>query len=100
MSAFKCSDILFGASHEWYMVARERFIESRADILGGTPVICGTRITVYSVAGRIKGGDRIKYLVTDYPTIPREAFEAAELYDRLHPMLGRPTKVSRPWLTA
>lgn len=81
-----------------YLRDREAFIHSDPDILGGTPVIRGTRITVYSVLGRLDGGETIDDLVEDYPGIDPRAFETAELYARSHPLRGRPA--GRPWKTA
>ena len=37
-------------------------------------------------------------VIDDYPDIPPEAFEAAELYARAHPLRGRPS--GRPWRNA
>ncbi len=81
-----------------YREARDRYIESDSDILGGTPVIAGTRLTVYSVLGRLQDGDSIDELAEDYPELSREAFTAAELYARAHPLRGRPS--GRPWHNA
>ena len=83
---------------ERYREARDRYITSDADILGGTPVIAGTRITVYAVLGRLQDGDTVEDLVDDYPQIPREALEAAKLYAKAHPLRGRPS--GRPWRNA
>lgn len=78
-----------------YAGERDRFIERNSDIKGGTPLIRGTRMTVYAVLGRIEYGDTIDDLQTDNPDIPREAFEAALVFARTHPLVGRP--VVRPW---
>ena len=83
---------------ERYREARDRYITSDADILGGTPVIAGTRLTVYAVLGRLQDGDVADDLAEDYPEVSREAFEAAELYAKAHPPRGRPS--GRPWLHA
>lgn len=80
---------------ERYRQARDRFIASHPDILGGTPVIDGTRIPVYAVLGRLQDGDTLLDLINDYPEVPPEAFEAAELYAKAHPLRGRPS--GRPW---
>lgn len=80
---------------ERYRKARDRYITSDEDILGGTPVIAGTRLTVYAILGRLQDGDSVDDLVEDYPEIPREAFEAAEIYAKTHPLRGRPS--GRPW---
>lgn len=79
-----------------YVAAKGAYLESREDILGGEPVIKGTRITCRSVLGRIEDGDTIDDLCEDYDQIPRTAFEAAITYARTHPPRGRPTK-GKPW---
>jgi uncharacterized protein (DUF433 family) len=61
------------------------------DILGGEPVIKGTRITARSVLGRIEEGDSIDSLLEDYPYLDREAVEAAALYAKANPPRGRPS---------
>ena len=83
---------------ERYRIARDRYITSDEDILGGTPVIAGTRLTVYAILGRLQDGDSIDDLVEDYPEVPCEAFEAAEIYAKSHPLRGRPS--GRPWRNA
>jgi uncharacterized protein (DUF433 family) len=81
-----------------YKAARDKHIVCNQDILGGTPVIRGTRITVYSVLGRLQHGDSLEDLFEDYPDIPEEAFEAAVIFAKTHPMRGRPS--GRPWRNA
>jgi uncharacterized protein (DUF433 family) len=80
---------------ERYAHGRDTYSEIREDIKGGTPVIRGTRMTVYSVLGRVERGDTIEDLVEDNPDIPRDALEAALVYARTHPLVGRPA--GRPW---
>ena len=83
---------------ERYRDARDRYIATDREILGGTPVITGTRVTVYSVLGRLSDGDTIEDIAQDYPEMPREALEAAALYAKAHPLRGRPS--GRPWRNA
>ncbi len=78
-----------------YRKASDQFITSHPDILGGTPVINGTRIPVYAVLGRLQGGDTLQDLIDDYPQVPPKAFKAAELYAKAHPLRGRAS--GRPW---
>lgn len=80
-----------------YLETRERFIESNPSVMGGEPVISGTRIPVRAVAVRIDGGESIADLREDYPKVPQEAFEAALTYAQAHPRRGRP---ARPWRDA
>ena len=81
-----------------YGRARENHIEIDPAVMGGTPVLRGTRITVYSVLGRLNGGDSIDDIMEDNPHLTREAIETAALYARTHPIVGRPG--GRPWAKA
>jgi uncharacterized protein (DUF433 family) len=78
-----------------YARARERWIEMNPDIKGGTPVIKGTRVSVYAVHGRITHGDTIDDILEDDPALSREALEAALAYAHANPLVGRPG--GRPW---
>ena len=64
---------------------RDPFIVVDAAIQGGTAVIRGTRMTVYSVLGRIDHGDTIEDILEDNPDLTRDAIEAAIAYARAHP---------------
>ena len=75
---------------EKYASARDAYIETVEGVQGGRPIIKGTRITVSSVWGRLTSGDTIENLIEDYPDLPREAFEAAYLFGKTHPQVGRP----------
>ena len=83
---------------ERYGKAREDFVEINPDIMGGTPVLRGTRMTVYSVLGRLEGGDSVDEILEDNPHLTREAVETAGLYARTHPIVGRPGGC--PWTKA
>jgi len=58
------------------------FIVSDPEIMGGTPCIKGTRITVYAVVARIEGGESMDILHEDWPYVPVEALTAAVDYVR------------------
>lgn len=77
-----------------YLEDRDRFIESNPEVMGGDPVIAGTRLPVRAVAKRIERGDSTEDLHEEYPDIPRKAFDAALIYAQSHPRRGRP---ARPW---
>lgn len=81
-----------------YGRARERYIEINPDVMGGTAILRGTRMTVYSVLGRLDGGDSVDDILDDNPHLSREAVETAALYARTHPLVGRPG--GRPWAKA
>jgi len=81
-----------------YGRSRDDQIELNPEIMGGTPVLRGTRMTVYAVLGRLDGGETVEDILADYPELTREAVETAALYARTHPFVGRPG--GRPWAKA
>src|SRR5437016_12072783 len=76
-------------------VKENTFIVVDEEIKVGTPVIRGTRRTVYAVLGRVDHGETIDDILADNPDLTREALEAAIIYARSHPLVGRPG--GRPW---
>ena len=52
-------EVCYAIGAERYKNVRDRHIASDPDILGGTLVITGTRITVYAVLGRLQDGDSV-----------------------------------------
>ena len=58
-------------------------------------MICGTRMTVYSILGRIEHGDTVEDVLADNPDLRREAIEAAIIYARTHPLLEH--QAGKPW---
>ena len=80
---------------EDYRAAQERWITSDPDILGGTPVVAGTRVSVYAIQGRLTGGETPEDLAQDYPGIDRGAFRAASMFAKTHPLKTHPS--GKPW---
>jgi uncharacterized protein (DUF433 family) len=80
---------------ERYRQMRDKYIVRDQEIMGGTPIIRSTRITVYSVLGQVDHGDTIDLIAQDNDDVPREAFETAVVYARAHPFIPRPG--GRPW---
>jgi len=80
---------------ESYRTARDKFILHDDAIKGGTAIIRGTRVTVYSVLGRIEHGETVDDVLGDNPDVPREAIEAAITYARTHPLIER--RGGKPW---
>ena len=77
------------------------FLASDPDILGGEPVIRGTRITCRAVRQRLEGSETLDNLCEDYPSVPAEAFLAAATYAKAHlneepPVSGKPWRRSKP----
>ncbi len=69
--------------------ARELVIED-PQILGGTPVIRGTRIPVYDVAASVVSGLSRTRIRAAYPGLGDHAIELAALYAEAVPPRGRP----------
>ncbi|WP_195838302.1 DUF433 domain-containing protein [Methylocystis rosea] len=65
---------------------RDAWIESIPEIKGGAPVIKGTRITAYAIEARLLHGDSLDEIAAENPDIPREAFVAALLFAKAHPL--------------
>jgi uncharacterized protein (DUF433 family) len=65
------------------------------EIMGGTPCVKGTRITVYAIEARVTGGGPIEDVLADYPYITRAQIEAAVDYARRVPFEEDPE--GRPW---
>jgi uncharacterized protein (DUF433 family) len=78
-----------------YERAQADLIERNPEILGGTPVVKGTRLNVYAIAGRLNEGETIDEMLQEYPYLTRDHIEAAQLYAKANPLRGRPG--GRPW---
>lgn len=83
---------------EDYRAARDRWITTDPEILGGTPVVAGTRVSVYAIQGRLMGGETPEDLATDYPSIGRDAFLAANMFAKAHPLETH--RSGKPWETS
>ena len=60
------------------------------DIMGGTPVISGTRVPVHDVAAALEAGVPAKEILEDYPSLTEDRLELAALYAEANPLRGRP----------
>jgi uncharacterized protein (DUF433 family) len=83
---------------EHYRTTRDKFIVKDEAVKGGTPIVRGTRMTVYSVLGRIEHGDTVDDVLADNPDLQREAIDAAITYARTHPLIER--RGGKPWSDA
>lgn len=52
--------------------AKQPLITSTPDILGGTPVFCGTRVPVQTLIEYLEGGQTIDDFLEGFPTVTRE----------------------------
>jgi uncharacterized protein (DUF433 family) len=65
-------------------------VSSDHRILGGTPVISGTRVPVYDVAASVAAGYSIERILSSYPSLNPEQVELAALFAEANPQRGRP----------
>jgi uncharacterized protein (DUF433 family) len=82
------------AEHDKLTRARAAVTED-SEILGGTPVIKGTRVPVYDVAASAAAGVPMRQLQEAYPSLTRELVELAILYAKATPPRGRPRQARR-----
>jgi len=75
--------------------AQEMVVED-PEILSGIPVIKGTRIPVYDVAGLVDSNTPIQELLEIYPRLKKEQFELASIYAKANPLRGRPKRKAFP----
>ena len=72
-----------------YITRRSDHIEINPDIMGGTPVIRGTRVPVYTVLQLLERGRSVEQILGELPYLSRKGIEAAVIYARAHPRTGR-----------
>ena len=67
------------------MIMKEPAICRSAEIMGGTPVFCGTRVPVQTLLDYLKAGDSIGDFLEGFPSVTREKVVAflEEAKDRL-----------------
>lgn len=66
------------------------------EILGGVPVISGTRIPVHDIAASRIAGYSLEAILAAYPTLTAEQVELAILYAKANPLRGRPRATALP----
>ncbi len=47
-------------------------IESKPDVMGGTPVFAGTRVPIQTLLDYLEGGHPLGEFLDDFPTVKRE----------------------------
>jgi uncharacterized protein (DUF433 family) len=66
------------------------------EVLGGTPIIKGTRVPVYDVAASMDAGISTKRILSAYPSLDENALELAALYAEANPQRGRRRRSATP----
>lgn len=72
------------------LAAAREVVVSSPDILGGAPVISGTRIPVQNVAASVAAGIPVERILEAYPALDAAKIELAALYAQANPARGRP----------
>jgi uncharacterized protein (DUF433 family) len=78
---------------ESYARLRDRYVERNPAVMGGEPVITGTRVPVRTIASQIEMGEKPEVLREDYPHVPQEAYPIAVLWAHANPRRGRPVRL-------
>jgi len=73
--------------------AQDMVVEDPA-ILGGTPVIRGTRIPVYDVVASVTAGLPRARILAAYPGLEETTLDLAVLYAEANPVRGRPRRLA------
>jgi uncharacterized protein (DUF433 family) len=74
-------------------------IVSDPEILGGMPVIKGTRVLAHDLAASVRAGIPRDQILGAYPTIKEHHLDLAVTYAKANPLQGRTHRLS-PWLGA
>lgn len=72
------------------LVAARNLVVSDPHVLGGTPVIRGTRIPVHDVAASVAAGIPTKRILDAYPALDKRKIDLATIYAQANPPRGRP----------
>lgn len=59
---------------------KDKLIQSDPSILGGKPVITGTRITVELILEKLAAGETVEDILKAHPRLTKEAVRAALAY--------------------
>jgi len=68
-------------------------VTSDPEILGGIPVLRGTRVPVHDVAASVAAGFAMERILAAYPSLNADAIELAAIWSCAYPPRGRPRRV-------
>ena len=72
------------------LAAARELVAVSPDILGGTPLVNGTRGPVYDVAASAAAGLPIEQILDTWPSLDAEKVRLAAIYAEANPLRGRP----------
>jgi uncharacterized protein (DUF433 family) len=71
-------------------------VEMSPGILGGAPVIRGTRVPVHDVAASVAAGLQLQRIIEAYPSLDSHKVALAAFYVEANPLRGRPRTIDLP----
>jgi uncharacterized protein (DUF433 family) len=72
------------------LASARQMVVSDPEILGGAPVVRGTRIPVNDVAASVANGFPVERILAAYPSLDEDKIELAAIYAEANPVRGRP----------
>ncbi|WP_085032691.1 DUF433 domain-containing protein [Ensifer aridi] len=72
------------------LAAAREVVSISPEVLGGTPVIRGTRVPVYDVAASVAAGHPVERILDTWPNLDAEKVRLAVIYAEANPLRGRP----------
>lgn len=72
------------------LAAAREMVVSDPDVLGGAPVVRGTRVPVHDVAASVAAGLKMDRILAAYPSLDSDKVELAAIYAEANPTRGRP----------
>jgi uncharacterized protein (DUF433 family) len=79
------------------LAAARALVTVDLDVLGGTPIILGTRIPVHDIAASVAAGFPIDRILAAYPALDAEKIDLATIYPRpIRPEAGRARTMNFP----
>ncbi|MDA9448260.1 DUF433 domain-containing protein [Bradyrhizobium sp. CCBAU 21360] len=70
--------------------AAQKMVVSDPEVLGGLPIVRGTRVPVYDIAASVAAGIPTNRIVAAYPSLDADKIELAAIYAEANPVRGRP----------
>ena len=72
------------------LAAAREMVVSDPEVLGGAPVVRGTRVPVHDVAASVAAGLPTDRILAAYPSLDADKIELAAIYAEANPARGRP----------
>jgi uncharacterized protein (DUF433 family) len=78
------------------LAAAENMVVEDPEILGGTPVIRGTRVPVHFIAATVEAGTPMERILKSYPSLTESQVKLSAVYGKAVPLRGRPKPFQLP----